>query len=71
MICITIPLLFPHQQKYAFLFALPAIVYLFVLLLEMGLESAKSINRQLALGRLCGIGIDDVFPFARVGCHWP
>ena len=34
MICITIPLLFPHQQKYAFLFALPAIVYLFVLLLE-------------------------------------
>ena len=36
-----------------------------------GLERAKSINRQLALGRLCGVGIDDVFPFARVGCHWP
>ena len=35
LICITIPLLFPHQQKYAFLFAFPAIVYLVTLLLEL------------------------------------
>lgn len=34
IICITIPLLFPHQQKYAFLFAFPAIVYLVLWLLE-------------------------------------
>lgn len=48
LICITIPLFYPHQQKYAFLFAFPATVYLVVLLLERDWKaSVQSISSCL------------------------
>ena len=57
IICITIPLLFPHQQKYAFLFAFPAIVYLVLWLLERDWKTTNQSTSSYLWVACAGLGL--------------
>ena len=63
IICITIPLLFPHQQKYAFLFAFPAIVYLVLWLLERDWKTTNQSTSSYLWVACAGLGLMTFSPF--------
>lgn len=51
-ILLIIPMIFPHQQKYAFLFTIPAISYLIYFHVVTWKEK-KSLNQKIGFGILC------------------
>lgn len=48
-LCLVVPLIFPHQQPYAFFFAFPAIVFILFDLFQNYLDKKKLDNRMISI----------------------